>query len=137
MKWICTMAGALAVAASANLAQAAASSDCPVPPGAVEVALPSGLPPALRNVLQDDIALPGEPFDTTDVYINGHKHRRYVFVWNIGARWIVATEVGGIALHAAVSIYDLGKDGKTATLIDNRMTSPTYVCAVATKLAGK
>ena len=136
MKWVCAMFGALTMAAFAVAAQAAIS-DCPVPRGAVNVALPSGLPPALRDALPGDIALPGEPFDTTDVYVKGHKHRRYIFVWNIGSRWIVATEVGGIALHAAVSIYDLGKDGKTVTPIDNRMTSPTYVCAVATKLAGK
>ena len=135
MKWICIMAGALAMAASAMPAQAATISDCPVPPGAVKVALPSGLPPALRDALPDDIALPGEPFDTTDVYVKGHKHRRYIFVWNIGSRWIVATEQGGIALRAAISTYDLGKDGKTAALIEKRITFPDSVCAAATKLA--
>ena len=84
------------IVASAAPAQAA----CPVPPGAVKVALPSGLPPALRDALLGDIALPGEPFDATDVYVKGHKHSRYIFVWNIGSRWIVATEQGGIALRA-------------------------------------
>ena len=84
-----------------------------------------------------NVALPGEPFNTIDIYVKGQPNRRYIFVWNIGTRWIVATEEGGIALRAAVSVYDLGKDGKTATLIDERMTSPTYACAVATKLAGR
>jgi hypothetical protein len=51
----------------------------------------------LRKALPDDIALPGEPFDSTDVYVKGHKHRPYMFVWNIGNRWIVAMEQGGIA----------------------------------------
>jgi hypothetical protein len=134
MKWICIMAGALAMAAFAAPAQAAIS-DCPVPPGAVKVALPAGLPPALRHALPGDIALPGEPFDTTDVYVMGHKHRRYIFVWNIGTRWIVATEIGGIALRAAISTYELGKADKTAVLIDDRFTFPNDVCGAATKLA--
>lgn len=108
MKWICIVAGALAMAAFAVVAQAAIS-DCPMPPGAIKVALPSGLPPALRKALPDDIALPGEPFDATDISVKGHKHRRYLFVWNIGARWIVATEIGGIALRAAISTYELGR----------------------------
>jgi hypothetical protein len=130
MKWLCVMSAVLAVVASATPAQAA----CPVPPGAVQVALPSGLPPALRDALPGDIALPGEPFDTTDVYVKGHKHSRYILVWNIGNRWIVATEQGGIALRAAIFTYELGKDGKTAALIEKRFTFPHSVCAVATKL---
>ena len=91
MKWICIMAGALAMAASGARAQATAISGCPAPPGAVNVALPSGLPPALRYAM-GNIALPGEPFDSTDVYVKGHKYRRYIFVWNVGTRWT--------ALHA-------------------------------------
>ncbi len=143
MKWIWIMSGALALAlvlamaVSATPVQAAAISDCPVPPGAVNVALPSGLPSALSDALPDDIALPGEPFDTTDVYVMGHKHRRYLFVWNIGSRWIVAMEIGGIGIRAEVSTYELGKDGKTATLIENRFTIPVSACAAATKLAGR
>ena len=128
------MVGALAMVASVAPAQADAISDCPAPPRAVKVDLPSGLPAALSKALPGDIALPGEPFDTTDVYVKGHKHRRYIFVWNIGNRWIVATEQGGIALRAAIFTYDLGKDGKTAVLIDNRFTFPNSVCAAATKL---
>src|SRR5579872_1494875 len=129
MKWICVMSGVLAVAV-ATPAQAA----CLVPPGAVEIAVPSGLPPALRDALPGDIALPGEPFDSTDVYVKGHKHRRYIFVWNIGNRWIVATELGGKAPRATIFTYDLGKDDKTAVLIENRFTFPNSVCAAATKL---
>ena len=106
--------------------------------GVVKVALPSGLPPALRTALPgDDIALPGEPFDETDVYVKGHKHSRYILVWNIGNRWIVAMEQGGIALRAAIFTYDLGKDGKTATLIEESITFPNSVCAAATKLVEK
>jgi len=133
MKWICIISGALAVAASARTAEAA----CPVPPGAVKVALPSGLPPPLLHALPDDIALPGGPFDSTDVFVKGHKHRRYIFVWNIGDRWIVAVEQGGIALRAGIYTYDLGKDDKTAVRIDESITFPESVCAAATKLVEK
>jgi hypothetical protein len=136
MKWICIISGALAVAASARPAEAASISECPAPPGAVKVALPSGLPPALRGAM-GNIALPGEPFDSTDIYVKGHKYRRYIFVWNIGNRWIVAVEQGGIAVRAGISTYNLGKDDKTAVLIEQRITFPETVCAAATKLVEK
>ena len=127
------MAGVLAMAASATPAQAAIS-DCPAPSGAVKVALPSGLPPALRDAM-GNIALPGEPFNAIDIYVKGQPNRRYLFVWNIGNRWIVATEQGGIALRSAIFVYDLGKDAKIAALIDQSIRFPSDVCAAATKLA--
>jgi hypothetical protein len=76
VEWICIVAGALAMVASAAPAHAAGISDCPAPPGAVKVDLPSGLPPALRDAM-GNIALPGDPFDSSDVYVKGHKYRRY------------------------------------------------------------
>jgi hypothetical protein len=138
MNCICVMAGALVLAISAYAAPARVTpiTNCPAPPG-INVVVSSGLPAALRNALPDDIALPGEPFDSTDVYVKGHKHRRYIFVWNIGSRWIVAMEQGGIALRGEILIYDLGKDGKTATRIEQRITFPNRVCAAATKLVEK
>jgi hypothetical protein len=129
------MAGALAMVASVAPALADAIPDCPAPPGAVKVDLPSGLPPALRDAV-GNIALPGEPFDSSDVYVKGHKYRRYIFVWNVGTGWIVATETGGIALRSAISVYRLGKDGKTAVLIDEHAGFGNNVCESATKLAG-
>ena len=130
------MAGALAMVASAAPAQVAAIRDCPAPPGAVNGALPSGVPPALRGVM-GNIALPGDPFDSSDVYVKGHKYRRYIFVWNVGTRWIVATEQGGIALRSVILVYHLGKDGKTAALINRRIGFTNNVCGAATKLAGR
>lgn len=124
------------MAATAIPAQAAAIQDCPPPPGVTKVALPSGLPAALSDKM-GDVALPGEPFNAIDVYIKGVPNRRYLYVWNTGNRWVVAMEQGGIALRARVVVYDLSQDGKTATLIDNRMTSRGSVCAVATKMAGR
>lgn len=130
------MAGALVMVASAALAQVAATRDCPAPPGAVNVALPSGLPPVLRKTM-GNIALPGEPFNEIDIYVKGQPNRRYIFVWNIGTRWIVATEQGGIALRSIIFVYDLGKDGKTPTLIKDRIGFMNNVCGAATKLAGR
>jgi hypothetical protein len=112
------------------------NSGLPCAPGCHQGCSPSGLPAALRERM-GNVALPGEPFNTIDVYVEGQPSRRYIFVWNIGRRWIVATEVGGIAVRAAVSIYDLDHDSKTANLIDDRITFPQSVCAVATKLAGR
>jgi hypothetical protein len=76
MKWICIIASVLPTAASAAPAQAAAISECPAPPGAVNVVLPSGLPPALRRAM-GNIALPGERLTSTDVYVEGHKYGGY------------------------------------------------------------
>lgn len=130
------MAGALAMVASTAPAQVAPIRGCAAPPGAVNVVPSSGLPPALRDAM-GNIALPGEPFDSSDVYVKGHKYRRYIFVWNVGARWIVATEQGGIALRSAIFVYDLAKDGKTITLINKRIGFANNVCGAATKLAGR
>jgi hypothetical protein len=137
MKWICVMAGVLSTVAYAIPAQAAAIEDCPVPPGTIKVELPLGLPPALGKAMGNNIALPGEPFDATDVVVKGHKSSRYIFVWNIGKRWIVATEQGGIALRAMVFVYELRKEGTTAALIEKRITFPQSVCGDATGLAGR
>lgn len=135
MERICIVAGALAMVASAALAQVAAVRGCPAPPGGVNVTLPSGVPPALRDVM-GNIALPGEPFDSSDVYVKGHKYRRYIFVWNNGTRWIVATEQGGIALRSVIFVYHLGNDGKTATLINKSIGFTNNICGTAAKLAG-
>jgi len=132
VKWIWVAAGAVAITALPRIALAKIS-DCPAPPRAIEVVLPAGLPPALRDALSD-VALPGEPFDSTDVYVRGHKHRRYIFVWNIGSQWIVAIEQGGIALRSAIYVYDLGNNGKTSTLIDTRIGLLNNVCTAASKL---
>lgn len=99
---------------------------CPAPSGAVEIVLPSGLPAALRGAM-GDVAMPGEPFDQTDVYLKGHPHSRYLFVWNQGRRWIVAMEQGGKVLRTVVFVFDLGEDGKTAILIEQHNTFPNRV----------
>jgi len=136
MKWICIVAAVLSTVAYATPARAVAIEDCTVPPGVVKVELPSGLPPALGKAM-GNIALPGEPFDASDVVVEGHKYSRYIFLWNTGKRWIVATEQGGIALHTMIFVYELRKEGKTAALIEKRATFPESVCADATRMAGR
>jgi len=131
---ICALSAVLSMLASVNFARAAIE-DCPVPTGALSIVIPSGLPPALRDEMRDT-ALPGEPFDSIDVYVKGHKHSRFLFVWNIGTRWIVAVERGGIALRSNVYVYNLGKDDKV-TRIKEIVTFPQSACAVATKLVQK
>ena len=84
-----------------------------------------------------NIALPGEPFDSSDVIVKGHKYRRYIFVWKVGDRWIVAMEQGGIALRTLVSVYALSKDGKTAILSNKSSEFTTDVCGTATRLASR
>ena len=134
--WMGVRLIALTMTAFGLTAQAVASSNCPAPPGAAQIDLPSGLPPALRDQM-GDIALPGQPFNAIDVYVKGEPNRRYIFVWNIGVKWIVAVEQGGIALRSAVYVYNVGNDGKTATLIDRRIEIPTDACGAATELAGR
>jgi len=70
IKSSCVILGVFAMAATTMPAQAT----CQVPPGAVQLRLPSGLPPALRDALPGNIALPGEPFDTQGMKIGFHNH---------------------------------------------------------------
>jgi len=72
--WMGVRLIALAMTAFGLSARAVASSNCPAPPGAVQIDLPSGLPPALRDQM-GDIALPGQPFNAIDVYVKGEPAR--------------------------------------------------------------
>jgi hypothetical protein len=40
------------------------------------------------------------PHYSTDVYVKRNSHSRYIFAWNIGNAWMVATEQGSVALRA-------------------------------------
>jgi len=93
------------MATTALPTHAAAIQDCPAPPGAVNVALPSGFATTLRDKT-GNVALPGEPFNVIDDYVKGQPNRRCIF-----------------------SMYDLGKDGKTAAVLDNPHDIPDLACA--------
>jgi hypothetical protein len=99
-----------------------------MPRGASAVSYPAGTPPALSLALKEhlgDMALPGEPFDATDVVATG-RHRRLIFIWRYETRWVVATEHGGIGYNNPVFAYELGADDQTAMLIEERVTAERH-----------
>lgn len=118
-----------------GLAQADIVPDCPPPPGAQFHAF-ADIPTGLKQALDSDVgamALPGRPFNAGDVIVCPLS-RRGIFVWNRGARWIVATEHGGRAYSDPILAYDLSPDGATATLVGETDTRPNAVCTTATAL---
>jgi hypothetical protein len=91
-------------------------------------------PAALRQALKQhvgDIVAPGEKFDTADVVVTG-RSRRLIFIWNLGNRWIVATEHGGRAYNRPIFAYDLSQDGQSATLVHEGAGG----CGIALSLLG-
>jgi hypothetical protein len=92
-------------------------------------------PPALMQALAarvGEIVAPNERFDTTDVMVTG-RDRRFIFIWNIGKRWVVATEHGGRGYNDPIFAYDLGKDS-AAALVKEQIAHPDTVCMVASDL---
>jgi hypothetical protein len=109
---------------------------CSVPNGVSSASLQAGAPPALLAALKEhvgDIAAPGTAFDATDVVVTG-RSRRLIFVWNVGRRWIVATEHGGRGYNDPIFAYDLSQDDRTATLVQERIAFPGTVCSIASSL---
>ncbi len=104
------------------------------PPSGVRVHAFTDLPAGLKQALEaklGDMALPGQPFDATDVVTSAHPvFRRGIFVWSRGTRWIVATEHGGIAYDDPVLAYDVDADG-IASLVAVRGAVPNTVCVTA------
>jgi hypothetical protein len=108
--------------------------NCPVPVGVTAVKIPDGMPAALRQTLETslgDIALPGEPFDSTDVIVH-RINRRYIFVWNRGRNWLIATEHGGRGYNDPVLEYAVSDDGQSVFLVRTRIAFPQTLCTVAT-----
>lgn len=123
--------------ALSTMAQADTIPSCSAPTGVTPVDLPSGIAPAVLNALHDkvgDIALPGQPFDDTDIVMTG-KSRRLIFVWHTGSKWIVATEHGGRGYNDPIFLYNLSDDGKTASLVATRLSFPGGICADAVSLS--
>jgi hypothetical protein len=92
------------------------------------------VPAALRQALKQqvgDIVAPDEKFDATDVVITG-RNRRLIFIWNVGKRWIVATEHGGRVYNRPIFAYDLSQDGQSATLVQEGVGG----CGTALSLLG-
>jgi hypothetical protein len=110
---------------------------CAVPSG-VSLWLPTGAPPALLRGLKEhigDFAQPDAQFDATDFVVT-RQNRRLIFIWNIGSRWIVATEHGGRGYNDPILAYDLGQGQESATLVEERIAFPETVCSTASSLVG-
>ena len=75
----------------------------------------------------------GAKFDATDLVMIG-KNRRLIFIWNMGRRWVVATERGGIGYNDPIFAFDLSDDGRKATFVQERVAFPETVCATASSL---
>jgi hypothetical protein len=109
---------------------------CPLPNGA---SVTSGLdyaPPSLVQALTErigEVVPAGTKFDTTDVVETG-KNRRLIFIWNMGSRWVVATERGGRAYNDPIFAFDLSDDGRKATFAQERVAFPDTVCSTASSL---
>ena len=128
----------LLAAASITPATADDIPRCALPKGAVSASPQDDLPPALLRALEEHVGKivpPGAEFDATDVVRTG-QNRRMIFVWNVGRRWIVATEHGGLGYNDPIFAYDLSQDGRSATLVQERVALPQTVCATASSLIG-
>jgi hypothetical protein len=108
---------------------------CALPDGVISTSL-NGAPPALLRALQRDVGElvpPGGRFDATDVIVTG-KNRRLIFIWNMGRRWIVATEHGGYGYNNPIFAYDLSHDGRDAILLGEWIAFPRNICSTALTL---
>jgi hypothetical protein len=129
----CTAAALLLMLATS--AKADFIAPCTLPDGVTSVS-PEQAPAALMQALiarVGFIVAPNEKFDATDVIRIG-RSRRFIFIWNVDRRWVVATEHGGLGYNDPIFAYDLGKDRLSATLIKEQAAFPNSVCRVASDL---
>jgi hypothetical protein len=110
---------------------------CDLPNGVISTSLQkNGVPPGLLRALEEhvgEIVPPGAKLDATDVISTG-RNRRLIFVWDVGRRWIVATEHGGRGYNDPIFAYDLSQDGRSAILVQDRIAFPQTVCSTAYSL---
>lgn len=107
---------------------------CTSAAGAAVVAYPAEVPSAILDVLERRLAafaLPGEPFDATDVVRTGIRHR-LIWVKHTGSRWVVAWENGGRGYNDKVAAFELTNDG-AISLIGEEYAFPPTVCAVTNR----
>jgi hypothetical protein len=133
--------GLLAVSSTLAALIASAGADviapCSLPNGAAS-SLVSEAPAALLRALKariGEVVPPAADFDSTDVVVTG-RSRRLIFIWNVGRRWVVATEHGGIVYNNPIFAYDLSRDSRSAVLVQERSALPKTVCSTASSLLG-
>jgi hypothetical protein len=133
MRLVCGFCCGVIIALVFGSARADDIAPCPAPEGMTSASIPEDVPEALQAKL-GKIALPGAQFDATDIVITGI-NRRYIFAWQKGNRWIVATEHGGIGYNDPILIYDMSADGKVATLVQRLISAPQTVCSYAVAMS--
>jgi hypothetical protein len=111
-------------------------SPCPLPNGVSATLRLDDAPPSLAEALArhvGEVVPVGTKFDSTDVVVTG-KNRRLIFIWNLGNRWVVATEYGGIGYNNPIFAYDISQDGRRAIFVSERVALPDSVCSTASSL---
>jgi hypothetical protein len=107
--------------------------DCAVPLGWINVPLADGLPAVLKRVFAGTV-MPGDASFTGGD--EGGASSRFLFVWKRGGRWIIATEVGGIAYSQRVQTYQVSSDGRsTSQVMPTRYEIGQRLCIAAEKAA--
>jgi hypothetical protein len=114
---------------------------CPVPNGVSATSRLDDAPPSLARALTErvgEMVPAGAEFDATDVVVSENnrrpKHRRLIFIWNQGNRWVVATERGGAGYSNPIVAFDIIPDDLTATFVQERVAFPDSVCPTASSL---
>ena len=112
---------------------------CRPPAGVVSATFTDGhAPPALVKAVRDQVgsmAGPGQPFNATDVVTPGEPGRRFILLWGLGARWVVAYEQGGIGYYDEAVAFQFS--GTTATKVGDKQAEPPTICAAAHGLIGR
>jgi hypothetical protein len=109
---------------------------CPLPSGVSATSRLDDAPASLARALTErvgEVVPAGARFDATDVVVTG-KNRRLIFIWNLGDRWVVATEHGGVGYNNPIFAFDISEDGLRATFVQESTTFPASVCLVASSL---
>jgi hypothetical protein len=109
---------------------------CPAPSGVSATSHFENAPPSLALALAErvgEVVPAGASFDATDVIQTG-KNRRLFFIWNVGKRWVVATEHGGIGYSNPVFAFDISPGDLRATFVEERVAFPGSLCATASSL---
>jgi hypothetical protein len=120
-------------------AHAAVIPPCPPPAGVVSTTLSDvHAPPALMKALRGQLgpmAGPGQPFNATDVVTPGDVGRRFILLWGLGSRWVIAYEQGGIAYYNEAVAFQVS--GTVVTKLADKQAEPPTLCAAVHALIGR
>ena len=106
---------------------------CPLSAGVQQIPWPA-TPMPLKAAVSKHIgtfAMPGEPFDITDVTVGEPQFQRLIFVRHRADRWIVAVEHGGIAYRVRLFGFALTSREGEAVLLQQRTAQKPDVCTAS------